>query len=117
MPPAAIAAGVTGAAALGGAVIQSRSADRAMDAQTKASDQAISFEREREEARRAERARAMAQYQAQWDAWNAERQRMIRRYGGGTTLGSIGRRPTQRAPLAGPTIPRGPTLGTLGRRY
>jgi hypothetical protein len=114
MPPAAIAAGVTGAAALGGAVIQSRSANRAMDAQTKASDQAISFEREREEARRAERARAMAQYQAQWDAWNAERQRMIRRYGGGTTLGSIGRRTPQ---LAGPTMPKGPTLGTLGRRY
>jgi hypothetical protein len=100
-------------ATLGGALIGSRSANKAGQQQMQSTDKALQFERERE-ARRIqeynERQAAQRQYMEQW---NAARAGLLKRWGipMGGTLGSMSG-PTARASSVGqervPLIPQQP---------
>lgn len=81
MPQAAVVAGIGALGSLGGAAISSRQQSKATNAQLKASDRALAYEREREDYRRQEHSRAMSDYRKQWDAWNQHRLGLMRRYG------------------------------------
>ena len=72
---------VEGAAALGGALIGGRSQNRAVEAEERARADALAFEREQAEYERTERERAFAEYQRQYDAWQAMRMALLKRYG------------------------------------
>lgn len=74
MPEAVVAAAITGAAQLGGSALQSRSANRGYDAQAQAQRDALEFEREREETRRAEAEEIRRLQQEQYQAYQQYRQ-------------------------------------------
>lgn len=79
MPAAAVI--VPALATLGGAAIASRQSSKATQAQERATQQALAFERERETARRNAAEQANAAYRRQWDAWQAQRMGLMKRYG------------------------------------
>lgn len=82
MPPAVIAAGIGAASALGGAALQSRSANRSVDAQTRANQQAMDYERQKQAEAKAQRDQAAAAYRTAWNAWYARNgEEGVRRYG------------------------------------
>lgn len=108
MPPVAIAAGIAGAFALGGAALQSRSQGKATDAQSKATAEALAFQKQQEATRRQEYDKAMTQYEAKWGAWNASRNALLQRYG--IDIGSSAPSPAVSA-STGPRPPGGPATG------
>ena len=81
MPPAVVAAGIAGAAALGGGALAARGANRATSAGERSTQAALQFEREREAARKAEFEAQQAAYKEQYDAWLQQRNALLRRYG------------------------------------
>lgn len=131
MPGAAI---VEAIGTLGSAAIGSRQASKATKAQERAADQALAYERERETARRNAAEQANAAYRKQWEAWNAQRLGLMKRYGMNVpaagpaapqarmSLADITRRPTA-PPMAGPMQSSKPPALTLAdlpnwsRRY
>jgi hypothetical protein len=94
MPPAVAAAGIAAAGTLGGTALASRSAGRATNAQMKANADALQYEREREQARKAAYDQTMAQRQQAFDAWYKRvGDEGIKRYGvptGLTIPGTVG---------------------------
>jgi hypothetical protein len=85
MPQAAVVAGLTyglpAVATLGGALIGSRSNNKATKATESATNQALAFEREKEARRRQEHDRYQAERMRQWNAFQAQRAGLLRRWG------------------------------------
>lgn len=92
MPAAAVI--VPAVAAVAGAVISSRSANKATKAQSQAADAALAFERQKEQQRK-------AQYDKSFAMWDASRRALAARYGIdlGPSLQSM--QPQQPAPQPG----------------
>jgi hypothetical protein len=89
MPQAAVVAGIQAGAAIGAGVLSSRSSGRAQDRQYRATQEALQFEREKEEQRRKEYEQQQQQLKAEWEAYQARRRpyweaadRLIRGAGG-----------------------------------
>jgi len=116
MPPAVIAAGIGAAGVLGGSIISSRSSNKATQASADANKQALDYTKEQDAARRAEYDKAMTAYQAQWEAWNAQRMGLLQRYGVNVT-GMSPQQPQQQ-PQQGPgslvNIPAPANIMTAG---
>lgn len=74
MPQAVLLAAIPAAAALGGAVIQSRASSKATKASQQANTEALNFTKSQAEL-------AAADYQRRYDTWLAERQALLSRYG------------------------------------
>lgn len=99
MPPAIAAAGIGAAGSLLGGVLQSRSANKATDAQMEANRQALQYQKQQEAMRRQDWMRAMQAYQA-------GRQALLQRYGlGGLNIPSV--TPEGGGGLPGGAVPRG----------
>lgn len=78
---AVTAAAIGGGTSLIGGAMASRGANKANDAQRRANDQALTFEREREATRRAEYQEALALQKAQYQARENARLGLLKRYG------------------------------------
>jgi len=121
MPPAVIAAGIGAASALGGAALQSRSANRSVDAQTRANQQAMDYERQKQAEAKAQRDQAAAAYRTAWNAWYARNgEEGVRRYGVpvGITIPTTKAGATaavKGAPLGQPSGPVAPPPGAGGQ--
>jgi hypothetical protein len=102
---------IAGAFQLGGALLGSRSNNKAAQYQSRAAEEALKFEREREATRIAQFERAEAARAEYMRQWNMARQGLLKRWGvpmGGANLGtmggadarasSAGRMPTGQAP-------------------
>lgn len=125
MPAAAFI--VPAVASLGAAAIASRGQGKGADAQERSTREALAFEREREATRRNEYDRTQAQAQKQWEARDALRLALMKRYGmnvpagataqpgqmraSGLTLASLSR--PQQTPQALPAAPPGASLASL----
>lgn len=112
MPPVVAAAAIGGAAALGGAALSSRSAGRASEAQSRATNDALKFERENEARRRQEYDESVAMQKAQWEAKERSRLGMLARFGV-----PVGQARPMPGPDGAPVAPGGSglTLGSLTR--
>ena len=108
MPPAIIAAAIPAVATLGAAALGSRSQGKATDAQSRATAEALAFQKQQEASRRQEYDKAMTQYEAKWGAWNASRNALLQRYG--IDIGSSAPSPAVSA-STGPRPPGGPATG------
>lgn len=110
-------------ASLGGALLGGRGQSQAANAQYKAQQEALAFEREREARRIQEYNEREAAKRAYLQQWNANRLGLLRRWGVpvGATLGTMGRPEVrasaegQRMRLAPPQAQPGPTLANLDR--
>lgn len=91
MPVAAAA--ITAAATLAATKMSSNASGKASRSQAKATDDALQFEREREATRRAEYDRAQKMQQAAWEAREANRLAILRRYGVNTSPATPGASP------------------------
>jgi hypothetical protein len=116
MPQAVLLAAIPAAAAIGGAVVQSRAANKATKASTAANTEALNFTKSQAEA-------ASADYARRYAAWEAERQALFQRYGinipasapAGPGAGVPG--PQPQGPAMGNSLMRGATIADiLGRK-
>lgn len=92
MPPVVAAAAITAGAAVAGGVISSKSAGKARNAQTKANDEALAYQREQDAKAEARQAQIDAEERA---AWEAEQSRLaplraLKEALAGQTAGRIG---------------------------
>lgn len=101
MPPIAIAAGIGAVGSLAGAVIQSRSQNKALSAQERANAQAMEYQREQDAAR-----------QKQWEVWQRNREALLKRYG--VDIGSFTPEAPAAAAAPGGAAPR-PVQSAMGR--
>lgn len=103
MPPVVVAAGIAGAATLGGAALASRASNKATSAQKDSNDAALAFTREQEAYKRAQYEKAMAAYEQQYNAAQARRDALLASYGfsvpSGGSLSLGGARPGPTAPV------------------
>lgn len=114
--PAAVA--VPAIASVVGAGVGAYGQHKATQAQSKANQQALAFQREQEAARKANFDKAMAAYEQKWNAWNASRNALLQRYGinvqsatpsgmmgGGAPMTPPGAIPRSQAPPGMPSQP------------
>lgn len=110
MPQAVLLAAIPAAAAVGGAIVQSRATNKATQASTKSNDAALAYAKEQEAIRRADYERALAE-------WQAGRQALLSRYGVSVPAYSAPRPPTLAAPSSGaPSIAALPAAAREGTR-
>lgn len=86
MPPAVLAApwlgaAIGGAATLGGAALAAHSSGKATKANLTAQQEALSYEKQKDAARKQEYDKSVEMYKAQMDVYNKNRSALARRYG------------------------------------
>lgn len=106
----ALTYGLPAAAAVTGAVLQSRATNKATKASTESNDAALAYAKEQEAIRRADYERALAE-------WQAGRQALLSRYGVSVPAYSAPRPPTLAAPSSGaPSVAALPAAAREGVR-
>ena len=94
MPPVVVAAGIAGAATLGGAALASRASNKATSAQKDSTDAALAFTKDQEAYKRQSYEQAMDLYRQQYNASQARRDAYLNYLGfsmpsdGNLTLGT-----------------------------
>ena len=74
-----VPAAIKGAADVASGVMGGKGAKAAAQTQLQGTREALAFQREQEANRKAEYDKAMAAYQSQWNAWNANRMALLQR--------------------------------------
>jgi hypothetical protein len=130
MPPVVVAAGIAAAGSVAAGAMGSRASNKATTASAKANSDALAFQREQEAGRRAEFDKAQGRYEQQWNAWNANRNALLQRYGvdiGSPQMGQPAQPGTapqtgaapqavpQRAPMPAAGVPARPETAVLGQ--